>query len=341
MSENIENLDLEKISASRKESENTSLSHTLDDPVYALGFSNSKDKPVKVAIGSYLENDNNKLRVLEVNDSRTCITEKHAIEQKYPATAIMWSNYTNSMDYDLIATTSDCLRLYKETDTGINLQCELMNSQQKELASPMTSFDWNPKQQEIICCASIDTTCSIWDIEEEKLSKLVIAHDKEVFDVSFSPEGYSFATVGADNTARLFDIRDLTQSNIIYDHREPLVRIAWNNSSKSNILALVSLFQEEVILLDIRQPFFPMTTLKYHKAPVNNVVWSPYSPYLLCSISTDKHAYLWNVEKMEEAITSPVLEYSSDQPLNNVTWCSFTDWIGITKHNSFIMLRII
>ena len=341
MTDAIDALDLERISASRKESENTSLSYTLDEQVYALGFSNSKDKPVRVAIGSHTEDEANKLRVLEVNESRTCITEKNFIEQRYPSTAIMWSNYTNANDYDLIATTSDCLRLYKESDAGIELQCELINSQQKELASPMTSFDWNPKQPEIICCASIDTTCSIWDIEEQKLSKLVIAHDKEVFDVSFSPEGYSFATVGADNTARLFDIRDLTQSNIIYDHREPLVRIAWNNSSKSNILALVSLFQEEVILLDIRQPFFPMTTLKYHKAPVNNVVWSPYSPYLLCSISTDKHAYLWNVEKMEEAITSPVLEYSSDQSLSNVTWCSFTDWIGITKQNSFIMLRII
>ena len=341
MASNADSQDLKKTVASRKESENTSLTFNFDYPIYSLGFSNSKFKPMKVALGSNIESDQNKISILQVNESKTEINKKHSIDHGYPATKIMWGRNTNNMDFDLFATTSDCLRVFKETDDKVELKCQLINTQQKELASPMTSFDWSPKDPEIICCASIDTTCSIWNLEEEKLSKLVIAHDKEVLDISFSPEGNEFVTVGADNTLRLFDIRNLTQSNIIFDYKEPLIRVSWNNSSKSNTLALVSLSQKEVILLDKRQPFFPVSRLNFHKGPVNNVVWSPYSPFLLCSIASDKHAYLWNVEKMDEEIGSPVLEYSSDTTLNNVTWCSFTDWIGITKHDSFIMLRII
>lgn len=127
----------------------------------------------------------------------------------------------------------------------------------------------------------------MWDIENEALSKLVITHDKEVFDISFCPDGNTFVTVGADNTARFFDIRNLTESSIIYDHKEPLIRIAWNNSTTSHIIALTSLTGNDIILLDIRQPILPVSKLSFHQKPINNLVWSPDSPFLLCSISAD------------------------------------------------------
>ena len=81
--------------------------------------------------------------------------------------------------------------------------------------------------------------------------------------------------------------------------------------------------------------------MDFHSAPVNNMVWSPDSPFLLCSISEDNHAYLWNIENLDTDKCVPVLEYSSEMQLNNVDWCSSLDWIGITKLNSFIMLKII
>lgn len=124
----------------------------------------------------------------------------------------------------------------------------------------------------------------------------MITHDKEVFDVDFCPDGNNFVTVGADSTARLFDTRNLTESSIIYDHEEPLIWIGWNNSSTSHILAITSLTGKDIILIDIWQPILPVSKLSFHKEPVYNLVWSPDSPFLLCSISGDKHAYLWNVE---------------------------------------------
>jgi WD40 repeat protein len=36
---------------------------------------------------------------------------------------------------------------------------------QQELCAPLTSFDWNEADPKRLGTASIDTTCTIWDIE--------------------------------------------------------------------------------------------------------------------------------------------------------------------------------
>ncbi len=46
----------------------------------------------------------------------------------------------------------------------------------------------------------------------------MVAHDKAVYDISFSLEQSVFATVGEDGSVRLFDLRELRNSNIVYEH---------------------------------------------------------------------------------------------------------------------------
>ena len=178
----------------------------------------------------------------------------------------------------MFATTSDNLRIYTIEDNKIEIKSNLQNNLQKELSAPLTSFDWNPIYNNLICCSSIDTTCTLWDIVEEKLTKQVITHDKEVFDINFSPEGNIFSTVGADCTARLFDLRDLSRSDIIYENNEPLLRISFNHG-RPNLMALTSLFNPTITLIDSRKPFTPLMKLIYHKKPISNLVWSPSSLY--------------------------------------------------------------
>jgi WD repeat-containing protein 68 len=38
----------------------------------------------------------------------------------------------------------------------------------------------------LIGTSSIDTTCTIWDIEKANVFTQLIAHDKEVYDIHFS-----------------------------------------------------------------------------------------------------------------------------------------------------------
>lgn len=78
----------------------------------------------------------------------------------------------------------------------------------------------------------------------------LIAHDKEVYDIAFSRAGGGrdmFASVGADGSVRMFDLRHLEHSTIIYEdpqHR-PLLRLAWNRQDPS-YLATISMDACEV-----------------------------------------------------------------------------------------------
>jgi DDB1- and CUL4-associated factor 7 len=76
-----------------------------------------------------------------------------------------------------------------------------------EYSSPLTSFDWNMEDINIIGTSSIDTTCTIWDIEKRKKTCQLIAHDAEVYDICFSKNPHIFGTASADGGARQFDTR--------------------------------------------------------------------------------------------------------------------------------------
>jgi WD40 repeat protein len=81
---------------------------------------------------------------------------------------------------DLLATTGDYLRLWQVTDKKVELKAVLNNKQNSEYCAPLTSFDWNENDTNRIGTCSIDTTCTIWDIEKEVVDTQLIAHDKEV-----------------------------------------------------------------------------------------------------------------------------------------------------------------
>ena len=88
--------------------------------------------------------------------------------------------------------------------------------------------------------SSIDTTCTVWGLETGQVLGRVnmvsghvktqlIAHDKEVYDIAFSKAGGGrdmFASVGADGSVRMFDLRHLEHSTIIYEDptHTPLLR---------------------------------------------------------------------------------------------------------------------
>ena len=62
----------------------------------------------------------------------------------------------------------------------------------------------------MIVTASIDTTCTVWDLNTLHAKTHLIAHDKEVFDVAFVAGSENvFASCGADGSVRMFDLRYL------------------------------------------------------------------------------------------------------------------------------------
>lgn len=159
-----------------------------------------------------------------------------------------------------------------------------IQNKNSDFCAPLTSFDWNEVEPNLIGTSSIDTTCTIWGLETGQVFTFctihptpvvhqihrqvvgrvggtgncvsghvktqLIAHDKEVYDIAFSRAGGGrdmFASVGADGSVRMFDLRHLEHSTIIYEdpqHR-PLLRLAWNRQDPS-YLATIAMDATEV-----------------------------------------------------------------------------------------------
>ena len=99
----------------------------------------------------------------------------------------------------------------------VDLKAKLTNSKQEQFSAPLTSFDWNQLDVSMIGTSSIDTTCTIWDINKECVKTQLIAHDKSVYDISFANDVNTFASAGQDGSIRHFDLRELEHSTIIYE----------------------------------------------------------------------------------------------------------------------------
>jgi WD40 repeat protein len=110
----------------------------------------------------------------------------------------------------------------------------------KDSCTPLTNMDWNPVAVNVVGCCCIDPICTIWDVEACKIQSKILAHGSSVFALQFKPEQQSiFATVGADGSLRLFDLRNLRHSAIVFETEEkkPLLRLDWNhNTNKIAIL---------------------------------------------------------------------------------------------------------
>lgn len=159
----------------------------------------------------------------------------------YPVTRILWEPPSSQKQTtDLLATSGDHLRLWSlpaqqamHSNSITRPQNQpippaklsplalLSNSKSPEHTAPITSLDWNTISPSLIITSSIDTTCTIWDIPTLTAKTQLIAHDKEVFDVRFCANTVDvFASCGADGSVRMFDLRSLEHSTIIYEPTE-------------------------------------------------------------------------------------------------------------------------
>lgn len=160
----------------------------------------------------------------------------------FPVTRILWEPPSSQkQSTDLLATSGDHLRLWSLPQTSGNNMSNtitrsssvntrepqlpkltplalLSNSKTPEHTAPLTSLDWNTMSPKLIITSSIDTTCTIWDIPSLTAKTQLIAHDKEVFDVRFCAGSVDvFVSCGADGSVRMFDLRSLEHSTIIYE----------------------------------------------------------------------------------------------------------------------------
>jgi len=180
---------------------------------------------------------------------------------------------------------------------------------------PLTSFSWNEKSPRLIVTSSIDTTCTVWNIETQSAITQLIAHDREVYDVAWLPGSTDiFVSVGADGSLRAFDLRSLEHSTILYETpapknvplpsaspstsarppTSPLLRIGFNPSD-SNYMSTFHMDGSEIQILDMRTPGQPVMELRAHLAPINAFGWGSAENPLLATAGDDCQLLLWDI----------------------------------------------
>ncbi|KAM7255135.1 hypothetical protein ACFE04_020376 [Oxalis oulophora] len=334
-------------------------------PIYSLAWSLRRDNKSRLAIGSYLEDYSNKVEIVNFDPHTSDFTTNNRLifDHPYAPTNLMFFPSQETSNPDLIATSGDYLRLWEIHDDRIELKSLLNNNKESEFNSPLTSFDWAELDPRRVATCSIDTTCTVWDIERLTVDSQLVAHDKEVYDISWG--GYNvFASVSGDGSIRVFDLRDKEKSTIIYENLNnnkadtssssssssnlPLLRIEWNKSDP-RLMAAVGMDSNKVVIMDIRFPTNPLMELRKHRAAVNAVSWAPYIGRQICSVADDSTALIWGVvcggggelqTEMVAADVEPETLYQSTAEINQVRWSPVDlDWISIAFSNKLQLLK--
>ena len=260
------------------------------------------------------------------------------------------SSFQTGKQADLLASSADYLRLWSVSggeDGGGQPSLRHLFSTNKgaEFCAPLSAIDWNRVQPSLIASSSVDTTCSIWDVEALACKTQLIAHDVEVFDISWAPNPFQFATCSSDGSVRLFDTRVLEHSTVQYESQvnNPILRVMWNRADP-NYLAVITMDSPNVAILDIRILMFAVAELRGHSEPVNALCWNPNADQFLCSGAEDSKALIWDVTQKEgesREISSPLLTYQAQGEVAGIDWSlAKQDWIGITFQNKAQLLRV-
>ncbi|RKL20992.1 hypothetical protein BFJ70_g10428 [Fusarium oxysporum] len=328
----------------------------------------------KLAVGSYLEDGHNFIQILDSHitptpqDVYTPGSSKYSLEftkaaeatHSYPVTRLLWEPPSSQkQSTDLLATSGDHLRLWSlpnenpatpsstigrrdNPTTKLTPLALLSNSKTPDHTAPLTSLDWNTVSPSLIITSSIDTTCTIWDIPSLTAKTQLIAHDKEVYDVRFCAKSVDvFVSCGQDGSVRMFDLRSLEHSTIIYEptgkeergelpvrlsssytdfidpnggrvsptlaqqtmaNPPPLLRLA-TSPHDTHLLATFAQDSNAIRILDVRQPGQALLELRGHGGNVNCIEWSPHRRGMLASGGDDCQVLLWDL-------------YNSSQPMN-------------------------
>jgi len=324
--------------AQRKEKEN----YTYIAPwlISSISFSCRSDQLYRLAITSFIEEGDNKGEILKLDQNLQELEKVGMFTLRAPATKVMWIPDLNTEQPDIFATSEDSLKIWEVMETGVvELKHEFKSPNYPDFPAPLVSFDWCPTNLDLIVTGSIDSTCAVWNLKKQTLYSHLIAHDKEVYDVSFSPDENVFATAGGDCSLRQFDLRDIGSATVLLEAGSPLLRLDWNRKDP-NYIACSEMESNVITIVDIRKPLNPVSRLVNHKKNVNALCWSPATATSLCTVGDDCKALIWDITDLREEINEPLLEYTADGEIASLNWSILQpEWLGITMGKKVELLH--
>ena len=306
--------------------------------LYGITFQHSSPD-ITIATSTMNISPQNTLHILTSSDEATALTEVTSTSLPYPPSKLLFSPHEQNKN--LLLASSDTLYLYNYANPSLSLLNTFKRTDQV-YNGPLTSCDWATASSNVIAVASVDTTVSVIDVETMEPKIIFIAYDKEVYDISFGPDEFTFVTTGADGSMRMFDTRSTDINSIIFETNDgtPMTNVEWNLSDPNFILSTV-MDKNDIYILDQRNTSVPYAILKDHNNVVNNAVWAPELSSMLCSVSDDKTALIWDIYTESITPAESVMVYNAVKEIENVAWVGKTEeWVGIVYGSCAEILKV-
>ena len=122
------------------------------------------------------------MSIIQLDEASGQLVEKTSFLHDFPANCIRFIPDPENNYPDLLATSGDVLRIHRIGQDGIvrlnedvtltSVCCPviyyskmILQNKSQHYTAPLTSFDWNEVDPRLLGTASIDTTCTIFDLE--------------------------------------------------------------------------------------------------------------------------------------------------------------------------------
>ncbi|KAL6929712.1 hypothetical protein ACO0SA_001116 [Hanseniaspora valbyensis] len=169
---------------------------------------------------------------------------------------------------------------------------------------PITSFDFNITNNTDVIQSCIDTTCTVYDLTKQKIKTQLIAHDDLVLDVKYLNNNNTkknaelFMTCGNDGSLRLFDLRTLDHSSILYEDSEkrPLLSLEVNPLDSNKILCF-ALNSKQLAYIDLRFEKNPLKKISIN-SNITSCLWLNNGLDFLTGDNNNVIAH-WNINNLK------------------------------------------
>lgn len=136
-------------------------------------------------------------------------------------------------------------------------------------------------------------------------------HHNVIYEIAWSPDGRTLASVSADRTARLWHLPNELAPETTIGHRDYVFCVAWSPDGR----ILASGTNDETIRLSDPTTGDPIRDLEGHTGPVFSVAWSP-DGRTLASASYDQTIRLWHSQQ----------DWASTTLSGHQDWLMSLDW---------------
>ncbi|KAK4527381.1 hypothetical protein GAYE_SCF39G5303 [Galdieria yellowstonensis] len=170
---------------------------------------------------------------------------------------------------------------------------------------PIFAIEWN-RRGNFLLSGSVDKTCAVYDVTQNRLLKRFAFHSGPVLDVDWRDDT-SFASCSTDKTIYVCRVDEEAPLRVFHGHDDEINTVRWDPSG--SMLASCSDDRTvKVWTLESRQVNSQFTSCLYdfreHSRDVYAVSWSPSGPgtenpnkaLLLASASFDHTVKLWDIQ---------------------------------------------